>query len=154
MELLFAWDSISKAQSVELQSFTCTEDWPRTPHGRKLPKHPCEWEWAAQRHVRNLGHHLRAGDSALVGRDESGAIGAALHLSYESKDDLVVVTIKVGAVCLSYRRLEGRFAGDDLLRVGDEQARKKSADRPSHDDVVTSRATRSGRPNDFSRSDG
>lgn len=80
MELLFAWDSISKAQSVELQSFTCTEGWPRTPHGRKLPKHPCEWEWAAQRHVRNLGHHLRAGDSALVGRDQSGAIRAALRV--------------------------------------------------------------------------
>ena len=123
---LLDWEPISKREAIELQSFTCTDDWPRTPGGRRLPTHPRQWEWEAQRHLRNLSQLLRDGDAALVGRDEERRIGAAVHLSYDKSGDLVVATIKAGAVSTRYRRLGDRFVGDEVLEVAKEEARARA----------------------------
>lgn len=111
------WTRITKQEARELQSFTCAAAWPCTPGGRKDPKHPRPWEWQAQRHLRQLTQHLREGDIALVGRDEAGLIGAAMHLSFAGKGDLLVVEVKVGAVSMRHRHQRGVFLGDELVDV-------------------------------------
>jgi hypothetical protein len=117
VERRFHWRRINKHEARELQSFTCTVDWPRTPGGRREPEHPRPWEWQAQRHLRLLTQHLREGDIALVGCDEEGFAGAALHLSCAASGGLLVVEVKVGAVSMRYRHQRGLFLGDELVDV-------------------------------------
>lgn len=121
-ERLLTWEQLDKQQATELHSFTCTEDWPRTVGGRKLPKHPREWEWAAQRHFRTLTQRLLGDQTLLVGRDDEQLIGAATHLSYETSGSLVAATIEAGAVSTHYRNLRDRYVGDEVMAIAEEAA--------------------------------
>jgi hypothetical protein len=126
---LLTWQRIhNKADTLELQTFACTTAWPRTPGGRRLRNHPREWEWAAQSHLRNLNRLMRPGDSALVGRDPERALSAAVHVAFQIDHGLLIATVKAAAVGNSYRRLEGRFVGDEVLEVAQEEAIRKASD--------------------------
>ncbi|MEV0291106.1 hypothetical protein AB0H36_43840 [Kribbella sp. NPDC050820] len=127
-ERLLKWEQLDKHQATELQAFTCTDEWPRTAKGRRLPKHPREWEWAAQRHFRTLAQRLQAGETLLVGRDDENAVGAAVHLSYEQHGVLLVATFEAGAVSTHFRNMRDRYVGDEIMAVGRAEAGIKAVD--------------------------
>jgi hypothetical protein len=71
---------------------------------------------------------MRPGDSALVGRDPERALSAAIHVAFQIDHRLLIATVKAAAVGNSYRRLEGRFVGDEVLEVAQEEAIRKASD--------------------------
>jgi hypothetical protein len=67
---LLDWRSVERKRDASfLQQFECTQPWPKTVGGRRLPKHPRPWEFDARRHVRNLSTLMHAEDRVLVGFD-------------------------------------------------------------------------------------
>lgn len=116
----------SNAEAITLQQFECTEPWPRTPGGRRLPQHPRRWEWDAQRHVRNLRQLMRTGDRVLVGVDTStgtNIIAAVLHLRFhENAGSRLVVFLEVGAVAMSHRGQHRPYIGDEIMAIAESEA--------------------------------
>ena len=96
-----------KGDAAFLQQLQCTQPWPTTATGRRLPKHPRSWEWDAQRHVRNLSQLMRSADRVLVGCDTSGeseVVAAVLHLRFEqTESSRLIAHVEVGAVAMSHR---------------------------------------------------
>lgn len=112
------WQALEdKKSAARLQGFVCTQPWPTTPGGRRLPKHPRSYEWDAQRHVRCLSQLMRAGDRVLVGSDAESADAAVVHLRFVEADSLLVTKVEVGAVAMSHRSPDPPFLGDEIMEV-------------------------------------
>lgn len=124
---LLDWRTVEdKRETLVVQQFQCADDWPRTARGRKLPKHPREWEFEAQSHVRNLNMLMRDGDRVLLGYDttvDPEVIAAVLHLRFEVRGTRVVTESKVGAVAMSHRSPSPPYYGDEIMAVALEEAR-------------------------------
>jgi hypothetical protein len=121
-----------KTAAVRFQQFQCTQPWPTTPGGRRLPQHPRPWEWDAQRHVKNLCQLMRDGDRVLVGVDgaaDEPVDAAILHLRYLVERPRFVAQLEVGAVAMSHRSPEPPYRGDEILRVALAEARSTMTDR-------------------------
>jgi predicted NBD/HSP70 family sugar kinase len=121
-----------KKAAARLQGFQCTGLWPTTPGGRRLPQHPRQWEWDAQRHVRNLSQLTRPGDRVLIGVDgaTAPAIDAAVtHLRFVVNVQKLVATVEVGAVAISHRSPDPPFLGDEIMDVALAEARTVLSDR-------------------------
>jgi hypothetical protein len=126
-EYALEWRALAnKGEASPLTQFQCTQPWPTTPGGRRLPAHPREWEHDAQKHVRNLRQLMRPGDRVLVGVDnatDSAVVAAVLHLRFQRRDDSLVVVFEVGAVATSHRSSEPPFLGDEMMAVAEAESR-------------------------------
>ncbi|MDX6258995.1 MAG: hypothetical protein QOH84_683 [Kribbellaceae bacterium] len=121
-----------KRLATRLQSFQCTEPWPTTPGGRRLPQHSRRWEWDAQRHVKNLNQLMRSGDRVLVGVDTSTGVAvdaAVVHLRFVVDGLKLVTKIEVGAVAMSHRSPNPPFLGDEIMDVALAEARATMRER-------------------------
>jgi predicted NBD/HSP70 family sugar kinase len=128
------WQSVDdkKTAAVRFQHFQCTQPWPTTAGGRRLPQHPRPWEWDAQRHVKNLCQLMRDGDRVLVGIDDAGVEpvdAAVLHLRYLVDLPRFVAQLEVGAVAVSHRSPGPPFRGDEILQVALVEARSTMTDQ-------------------------
>ncbi|WP_328322681.1 hypothetical protein OHA70_28195 [Kribbella sp. NBC_00382] len=126
-ERILEWQLLEeKKLATRLQCFQCTEPWPTTPGGRRLPQHPRRWEWDAQRHVKNLNQLMRPGDRVLIGVDTSTGVAvdaAVVHLRFLVDGAKLVAKIEVGAVAMSHRGPDPPYLGDEIMDVAVAEAR-------------------------------
>jgi hypothetical protein len=131
--LSLVWRAITnKIELTELTQFQCAQPWPKSPRGRKLPLHPRQWEWDAQRHIRNLRNLMRNDDRVLIGVDQTSGPKtsvAIVHLRFHQNDQALVVVVEVGAVAKAYRRTEPPYMGDQIMTITEAEARAAMADR-------------------------
>ena len=104
-------------EAVILQQFTCTEDPPRSPHGRRLP-HPRRWEWEAQAHLRQMSVRFRTGELLIAGFNGDSVIAAA-HLLPGIQGNVLEVFIAAAGVDLSVRHGGGVFADETMSQIKD-----------------------------------
>lgn len=112
-----SWERIlDRAAARELQAFTCTSDFPKTPEGRKLP-HPKRWEREAQSLIRQCSKRLKDGDILLVGRSAAHAVVAAAHLVFDRAPSLLDAHIACLGVDVSARGQGGAIANETLAAI-------------------------------------
>ena len=130
-EFQLEWQQCAdKRDAIRFQGFVCTEQWPTTPGGRRLPRHPRHWEWEAQRHVRNLRQLGRDGDEILVGTDPDTTVDAAvLHLRHGDDGTRMMTRVEVGAVSMAYRGVGPPYLGDEIMTLAHSRARTHMASR-------------------------
>lgn len=122
-----SWERIlDRASARELQAFTCTSDFPRTPEGRKL-LHPKKWEREAQSLIRQCSRRLKDGDILLVGRSANQEVVAAAHLVFDRAPSLLEAHIACLGVDVSVRGRGGAIA-TEMLAVVTEVAIEKAQD--------------------------
>jgi hypothetical protein len=126
-DCLVTWQPVTtkKELTTRLQAFHCTEPWPTTPGGRRLPQHRRLWEWEAQRHIRNLGQLLRPGDRVLVGVDTSmnpPVDAAVLHLRFAVRERKLLAKLEAGAVATTHRSPGPPFLGDEIMAAALSEA--------------------------------
>lgn len=117
---------IDRRSCRALQGFTCTQDPPRSPGGRKLP-HPRHWEWETQSHLRQLPRRLPAGDVVLVGYQAENRLVAAAHLHCDADGSELGVFIAALAVSCPVRGQGGHVADATVMEIRDcglERARR------------------------------
>lgn len=111
-----SWSTVTARRGlVLLQQFTCTSERPGTPHGRPLP-HPRPWEWDVQRHLRELAHHLRPTEVALLGRRGEHLVAVA-HVIFTEDDDAVEAFLAAIAVSTEVRGEGGNIADATMAEV-------------------------------------
>mgnify|MGYP003407678871 FL=1 len=121
------WEYITTRKDARvLQTFTCTTDLPLTEGGRKMP-HPRPWEWQTQAHLRRSSQLLRAGDSLLIGRDESGEIVCAAYLSFDQSAEVLQVFIAAIAIQRSQRGQHGLLADHVISEICAEGTRRATS---------------------------
>ncbi|GAA2531645.1 hypothetical protein GCM10010409_01460 [Mycolicibacterium diernhoferi] len=142
-----SWECIvDRVAARELQAFTCTSDFPKTPDGRKLP-HPKQWEREAQSHLRECSKRLKNGDLLLVGRTDDQTIVAAAHLIFDTAPPLMEVHIGCLAVSVSVRGQGGSVA-NEALAVATELALEQ-ASSSGLDAVLTATIHTKNRPSEL-----
>ncbi|RYC12485.1 hypothetical protein [Nocardioides zhouii] len=105
----------TRKEARVLESFTCTDDHPRTPGGRKLP-HDRRWEWEAQRHLRQTSQLLQEGDLLLAGLRSSEVVAAA-HLQFDPTNEVLQLFVAAAGVALAGRRQGGNLADQMLAAI-------------------------------------
>lgn len=116
---------ISRSDARDLQQFTCTTDFPKTPGGRRLP-HTRPWEWEAQRHLRQLSQIFKRGDVALLARTGEGVVGA-VHLQFSAGGGVLEAFHASVAVAQTVRHQGGHVA-DELLRRARAEAMEHASE--------------------------
>lgn len=140
------WEKISDRRNARpLQGFTCTNECPRTPGGRKLP-HPKPWELEVQSHLRQSSVRLKNGELLLVGRLDT-AIAAAAHLIFTPLSAGKETHIASVAVSTNARGQGGAIA-DEALSVICEVAYEQAAMAEGNTALVTGKIHNQNRPSE------
>lgn len=139
----------TKDEARQLQGFTCTEEPPRAPGGRKL-RHPRMWEWEAQALLRqcsnsavfkNDGNHF-----IVVGHVDSEVAAAAL-LELDQAEQYLRVFVKSCGVALIFRRRGGDLA-NALVREVRKLANQRAAELGVGQVLVTGNIHGSNEPSE------
>ncbi|WP_157124196.1 GNAT family N-acetyltransferase [Nocardia pseudovaccinii] len=127
------WSAITERTEVKkhpFHEFSCTEPYPRTPEGRKMP-HPKPWEWTAQSIIRQSSRCLKAGSLLIVGwSNPSNEILAVAHAIPEVSTSLFSVHVAAIGVSRTVRGRGGSVADRTLEEVHSvvlENARESGA---------------------------
>lgn len=109
------WVKLERPEYVALQQFQCAAPWPKVPGGnRKLPHHPREHEWHAQRGLRNAAHVAKGDDEVWVLNDEGDWL-AAMHLRVDRVSGAVDLCIESAGVSFTHRGEGCPSYGDSIM---------------------------------------